>query len=456
MIYNEFRPVIFDEVKGQSIPVKIIRNQSKQNTANAFIFVGKHGTGKTTIAKIFARALNCEHQEDGNPCNQCSSCAEYFNGVNFDITEIDGASNNSVDDVRKIQEQLIYRPQRNKKVYIIDEAHMLSTGAFNALLKTLEEPPKYVLFVLCTTEVNKLPATIRSRCVTIHFQSIPTHEIFNNLEDICQIKGIKYETEGLKLIANIANGSMRDALSMLEKCLSYGELTYLNISDVLGVVDMNTVVDIVKNIITHQPVKALDKVYELYNKGKDFLQLTNDIIRIFRNIMVLQTTKEPSLFDMDVKMLNGISCSEKDCYNAINELSKLLANLKYTDNQKILMDVYLIQVSQLIQIGTIKEEQLPEISVEKEEVESETPSVQTEKDSLVIDHNDYLIYKVDLIKSYEVNSKEVEALVNAQVFTKKDAFIIKTNNPSSLNLEDLQKKLKDITGIKLNIQIKSA
>jgi len=455
MLYNEFRPIIFDEVKGQEVAIKIIRNQAKNTTANAFIFVGKHGTGKTTIAKIFARALNCESPEDGNPCNQCSSCTEYFKGFNFDIIEIDGASNNSVDDIRKLQEQLVYAPQRRKKIYIIDEAHMLSTGAFNALLKTLEEPPQYALFILCTTEVNKLPATIRSRCVTINFQSIPTHEISNNLEDICQIKGIEYEAEGLKLIAEIANGSMRDALSMLEKCLSYGDLTYSNISDVLGVVDINTIIDIIKDIVSHQPMKALDKVHVLYNKGKDFLQLTSDMIRIFRNIMVLQTTSEPSLFDIDVKLLNGVRCSEQDCYNAINELSKLLSNLKYADNQKVLMDVYLIQVSQLIQSGTIEEGQKPETSVEEKEVNAQTPPVQTEKDSPVIDHNDYLIYKVDLIKSYEVNSKEVEALVNAQVFTKKDAFIIKTNNPSSLNLEDLQKKLKEITGKKLNIQIKS-
>ncbi len=454
MLYNEFRPIIFDEVKGQEVAVKIIRNQAKNTTANAFIFVGKHGTGKTTIAKIFARVVNCENQEDGNPCNQCSSCIDYFKGTNFDIVEIDGASNNSVEDVRRLQEQLIYPPQRKKKVYIIDEAHMLSTGAFNALLKTLEEPPQYALFILCTTEVNKIPATIRSRCVTINFQSIPTHEIFNNLEDICQIKGIEYEAEGLKLIAEIANGSMRDALSMLEKCLSYGELTYRNISDVLGVVDINTVVDIVKSIITHQPIKALDRVYELYNKGKDFLQLTNDLIRIFRNIMVLQTTREPSLFDMDISILNGVSCSETDCYNSINELSKLMTNLKHSDNQKILMDVCLLQVSQLIKGGTVEEKQPNEIPVEEKKIEPEEPSVPTKK--APIDHNDYLICKVDLIKSYEIDSKEVETLINAQVFTKKDAFIIKTDNPSSLNLEDLQKRLKDITGETLNVQIKTA
>lgn len=448
MIYNEFRPVIFDEVKGQEVAVKIIRNQSRNTTANAYVFVGKHGTGKTTIAKIFARALNCEHQEDGNPCNECSSCTDYFNGANFDIFEIDGASNNSVDDVRKIQEQLVHSPQRRKKVYIIDEAHMLSTGAFNALLKTLEEPPSYAIFILCTTEINKIPATIRSRCVDIYFQSIPMHEIFSNMEDICQIKGIEYEAEGLMLIANIANGSMRDGLSMLEKCLSYGKLTYLNISDVLGVVDMHTIIDIVKNIISHQPLQALDKVYELYNKGKDFMQMTADMIRIFRNIMVLQTTDESSLFDMDISKLKGIVCSERDCYNVINELSKLLTNLKYADNQKVLMDVYLMQISQMIQSGAIQDLREPISTVSTEEVKR--------GEDVSIDHNDYLVNKVDLIRAYATNSKEVTALVNAQVFTRKDAFVIKTKSPASLSLEDLRKKMKDITGKELNIQIKPA
>jgi len=456
MIYNEFRPIIFDEVKGQEVAVKIIRNQVKMNTANTFIFVGKHGTGKTTIAKIFARALNCEHQEDGNPCNKCNSCNDYFNGSNFDITEIDGASNNSVDDVRRIQEQLVYGPQRRKKVYIIDEAHMLSTGAFNALLKTLEEPPEYAIFILCTTEVNKLPATIRSRCVTIYFQSISAQEILGNMEDICQIKGIKYEPEGLMLIANIANGSMRDALSMLEKCLSYGKLTYINISDVLGVVDMHTVIDIVKNIITHEPIKALDKVHELYSKGKDFIQLTSDIICVFRNIMVLNTTDEPSLFNMDISELKGITCSETDCYNAINELSKLLANLKYADNQNILMDVYLIQISKMIQNGIVQKSQNDNIESLIQSKVSQTKTFSEPIEKKHLDHNDFLIYKVDLIKAYDANSKEVEALINAQVFTRTDAFIIKTNQSKVLNLEDIRQKLKEITGEDLNIQIKSA
>lgn len=442
MLYNEFRPIIFDEVKGQEVAVKIIRNQAKNTTAN-FIFVGKHGTGKTTIAKIFARAVNCENQEDGNPCNQCSSCIDYFKGTNLDIVEIDGASNNSIEDVRRLQEQLIYRPQRKKKVYIIDEAHMLSTGAFNALLKTLEEPPQYALFILCTTEVNKIPATIRSRCVTIYFQNIPTQEILKNMEDICLIKGISYEKEGLQLIAEIANGSMRDALSMLEKCVSYGDLTYSNISDVLGIVDMHTVVDIVKNIIFHQPIEALHKIDELYSKGKDFLQLTSDIIRIFRNIMVLKTTNEASLFDMDIKMLEGISCSEEDCYNVINELSKLLTNLKYADNPKVLMDIYLLQISQMIKNGTVQEVQN----------KIETQGSTTDKEE--IDHNDYLIYKLDLIKSYPVDSKELGVLVSSQIYTRKDAFIIKTNHPEVLKVDDLKQRLKQIVGKELNVQIKA-
>jgi len=448
MIYNEFRPLDFDEVRGQPIAVRIIRNQSICTTASSFIFVGKHGTGKTTIAKIFARALNCETQENGNPCNMCESCESHFNGNNFDIVEIDGASNNSVDDVRCLQDQLIYGPQRKKKVYIIDEAHMLSTGAFNALLKTLEEPPKYAIFILCTTEVNKIPSTIRSRCVEIFLQSIPVSEIYNNLVDVCQIKGFPYEEEGLQLIAQIANGSMRDGLSLLEKCLSYGELTYRNISDVLGVVDMQTVVDIVKLLIAKQPVLALQKVHELHNMGKDFMQLTADIIRVFRNIMVLQVTDDTSLFDMNIERLKGVALSERDCFHAINALSQLLASLKHTDSQKVLMEVYLMQVSNMLS-GSVPQPEEPKASVPEE-----TPKKEVKKEA--INHNDYLVYKVDLIKSYDIHAKEVEALLTAQVFTRKDAFVIRTNQSSLLNLEDLKERMKKITGQQLNIQIQSA
>lgn len=446
MIYNEFRPLDFDEVRGQPIAVRIIRNQSICTTVSSFIFVGKHGTGKTTIAKIFARALNCETQENGNPCNMCESCESHFNGNNFDIVEIDGASNNSVDDVRRLQDQLIYGPQRKKKVYIIDEAHMLSTGAFNALLKTLEEPPKYAIFILCTTEVNKIPSTIRSRCVEIFLQSIPVSEIYNNLVDVCQIKGFPYEEEGLQLIAQIANGSMRDGLSLLEKCLSYGELTYRNISDVLGVVDMQTVVDIVKLLIAKQPVLALQKVHELHNMGKDFMQLTADIIRVFRNIMVLQVTDDVSLFDMNIERLKGVALSERDCFHAINALSQLLASLKHTDSQKVLIEVYLMQVSNMLS-GSVPQPEEPKASVPEE-----TPEVKKE----AINHNDYLVYKVDLIKSYDIHAKEVEALLTAQIFTRKDAFVIRTNQSSLLNLEDLKERMKKITGQQLNIQIQSA
>lgn len=436
-LYNQFRPINFDEVRGQEVAVRIIRNQSKNLTAHSFIFTGMHGTGKTTIAKIFGRALNCESLEDGNPCNVCESCKSYFNGTNFDVVEIDGASNNSVDDIRRIQDQLVYPPQRKRKVYIIDEVHMLSTSAFNALLKTIEEPPKHAVFVLCTTEVNKLPKTIRSRCVEIHFQSIPLDEIFNNLLDICQIKGVAFEKEGLKLIAQIASGSMRDALSMLEKCLSYGELTYQNISDVLGVVDMHTVISIVRSLIAKDIPAALQKVNNLHSKGKDFLQLTADLIRVFRNLMVLQSTDDPSLFDMDVSELKEIPLKERECFEVINILSELLTNLKYSDSPKVLMEVYLMQISSMLTGNA--------------EMKGAEVSQRSKSDKEEVDHNDYLTCKIDLIKSYSMEDKELTALLDSQIFTRKDAFLIRTTH--ILDKEGIKRRLKDITGKNLNVKI---
>lgn len=443
MLYNEYRPIIFDEVKGQEVPVKIIRNQAKNLTAHAFIFAGKHGTGKTTLAKIFARALNCEQQQNGNPCNTCSSCQSHFNGTNYDIVEIDGASNNSVEDIRSLQDKLIYPPRGRKKVYIIDEVHMLSTGAFNALLKTLEEPPEYAVFIFCTTEINKIPSTIRSRCLEINFSNISEEEILNNIRHICKKEGYSYEEGGLKLISQVANGSMRDALSILEKCLTYGELTNKNISDVLGIVDINTVVKIVKYIIAKNPELAIKEINELYNMGKDFSQLVVDLIRIFRNLMVLQTTEEESLFDININLLKGINISEKDCFNAINHLSELLTDIKYNDSAKVLVEIYLMQLSSMIS-GSINPEKSKMIQ-------------RTTNDNLEgkeeINHYNYLVNKVDLIKSYSINSKEIPVLMNAQVYVKRDSFIIRTKEASVLNINDIKQRMKKITGKDLNIKI---
>lgn len=448
MIYNEFRPQIFDQVFGQEVPVKIIRNQIiSGNVANAWLFVGIHGTGKTTVAKIFAKALNCKNPQNGNPCNQCESCQSYDLGKNFDIIEIDGASNNSVDDIRKLQEQIVYSPQRKKKVYIIDEVHMLSKGAFNALLKTLEEPPSYVVFILCTTEIDKVPQTIKSRCVRLDFSRISTNDIFENLDFICLEKEIDYEEEGLKLIARLANGSMRDALSMLEKCISYGELTYKNINNVLGIVDMYTVMDIMKLILSKKPLEAIDVITKLYNKGKDMLQLSTDLLKVMRNIMVLQTTTDSKLFDIDITPLKGIKINPRDCYLAINELSNLQKSIKNSDNQKVLMDVAIIQLSEMINAKII------DTNIDNE---SNTKLVNNTNQNLdKIDHNNYLINKIDLIKSYDINSEELTTLINAKIYTRKDAFVIITKK-SNLDINDIKNRMKKITGKELNIVIKSA
>ncbi|QUH22102.1 DNA polymerase III subunit gamma/tau [Alkaliphilus sp. B6464] len=459
MIYNEFRPQIFDQILGQEVSVTVARNlvvkyQNNDGKMPNLLMVGLHGSGKTTTARVVGKAVNCEAPQDGNPCNQCKSCIDYEKGNNYDIKEIDGASNNSVDDVRKIQEELVYGPQRKKKVYIIDEVHMLSKVAFNALLKTIEETPKYVMFILCTTEVDKVPKTIKSRCIRLDFNRIATKEIYENLDFICLEKDLKYEEEGLKLISKIVNGSMRDALSMFEKCISYGELTYKNISDVLGLVDIYTVQDIMLNIFNKKPLEAMETITDLYNKGKDMLQLAIDMLQVMRNVMILQTTDNNILFDIDITQLKGVKLNPIDCYTAINELSNLQKSMMNSDNQKILMDVAVLQLSQIINAEVTTDEP----SKTKEEG-SKKISSEVKKESSInideIDHNDYLINKIDLIKSYDDDDK-IKALVNATIYTKKDAFIIMASEKNNLDIDDLKDKMKKITGKELNILIKTA
>lgn len=470
MIYNEFRPVTFDEVVGQEVSVQIMRNQAKSdNPANAFIVTGIHGTGKTTIAKIFGRALNCEHPVNGNPCNTCSSCKDYFSGKNYDIIEIDAASKNSVDDIRDIQKELMYQPQRKKKVYVFDEVHMLTNSAWNSFLKTIEEPPANVVFVFCTTEINKIPDTIKSRCMRLDLQRIPNDEIYKNIENICNLKGCEYDEEGLYMISNLANGSMRDALSLLEKCISYGELTYTNISDVLGIVDVQSVIDIINDVISNKITRALNTIEELFRKGKDLNQLVADMMRVVRNIMIAQSCTDPELFDMNVEYFKDIKMSTKDCYYMINELSKLMQNIKNSETPKVLVDIYLMQISQNVSASfsedsTVKEpvkakepvSAKAEPKVENKAADTNVNAVEDIKKNEKVDelnHNNYLHYKVDLIRSYDINSPELTALLSSQIFTRKDAFVIRTTAVDILIEEDITKRLKDITGKDLSVKV---
>ncbi len=270
-LYRKFRPTRFSDVKGQDHIVTTLKNQiSADRIGHAYLFCGTRGTGKTTTAKIFAKAVNCEHPKEGNPCGECASCKAIGSGVSMNVIEIDAASNSGVDNIREIREEVSYSPTEGKyKVYIIDEVHMLSTGAFNALLKTLEEPPSYVIFILATTETHKIPVTILSRCQRYDFRRITVGTIKNRLAALMEQEQVEVEERALTYIAKVADGSMRDALSLLDQCIAFylGEkLTYDHVLEVLGAVDMDVFSSLFQQICAQQLPAVIRQIEQVILK----------------------------------------------------------------------------------------------------------------------------------------------------------------------------------------------
>ena len=272
VLYRNFRPKNFDEVIGQDHIVKTLKNQVENNSfGHAYLFCGTRGTGKTSTAKIFARAVNCLNPQNGNPCGMCENCKSNLNGGNLDIIEIDAASNNRVDEIRDLRDKIGYLPSVNKyKVYIVDEVHMLTDSAFNALLKTLEEPPQHALFILATTEPHKLPATILSRCMRFDFKLVSDQDLIKHLRYVFDKSNITYDEESLKLIASAGEGSVRDTLSVAEMCSAYcsNNITYDKCLECLGITDSTTILNLTKCIITKDAKNLLLMLDSLKNQGK--------------------------------------------------------------------------------------------------------------------------------------------------------------------------------------------
>ena len=294
-LYRKFRPVEFEDVKGQEHIITTLKNQIEANRiGHAYLFCGTRGTGKTTVAKIFAKAVNCEHPVNGSPCGECAMCRSIAAGTSMNVIEIDAASNNGVDNIREIREEVAYRPTEGKyKVYIIDELHMLSIGAFNALLKTLEEPPEYVIFILATTEVHKIPITILSRCQHYDFKRISIETITDRMRDLMQEEQVEVEEKALRYVAKAADGSMRDALSLLDQCIAFylgQKLTYDNVLEVLGAVDTDVFSRLLRSVIRRDVPKVLDIVDDLVMQGRELTQLATDFTWYLRNLLLVKTS----------------------------------------------------------------------------------------------------------------------------------------------------------------------
>ena len=294
-LYRKFRPDEFEDVKGQDAIVRTLKNQiNADRIGHAYLFCGTRGTGKTTVAKIFAKAVNCEHPVDGSPCGECAMCKSIAAGTSMNVIEIDAASNNGVDNIREIREEVTYRPTEGKyKVYIIDEVHMLSIGAFNALLKTLEEPPEYVIFILATTEAHKIPITILSRCQRYDFKRISIETIAARLRELIDKEGWDVEDKAVRYIAKMADGSMRDSLSLLDQCAAFymnETLTYDHVLEVLGAVDTEVFSRLLRQLLAMDVHQVIETVDELVMQGRELSQLAADFTWYLRNLLLVKSS----------------------------------------------------------------------------------------------------------------------------------------------------------------------
>ena len=355
-IYRKFRPTKFKDVLGQEHITTILKNQIKNdNIAHAYLFSGTRGTGKTSTARIFARAINCLCDDD-IPCNTCEICKGILDESVMDIIEIDAASNNSVEDIRELRENSKYPPSSCKyKVYIIDEVHMLSKGAFNALLKVLEEPPEHLIFILATTEPQKLPATIISRCQRYDFRRVSVENIVKNMENIAQEVDVKIEKSALELIARNSDGAMRDALSILDQCLSFSEdeITYDYVVSILGIVNNDLMFSIIDDIISGSTEHVLDRLDEVIKEGIDVKQLIKDMILHFRNLMVAKTSENlENSIDGTEELIEKLKEQSKSIelekiITLLNILSETENKCKWSAQPRIILEVDLIKMLNL-------------------------------------------------------------------------------------------------------------
>lgn len=353
-IYRKFRPKTFDELLGQEHVTTVLKNQIiNGNVGHAYLFCGTRGTGKTSASKLFARAVNCLNNIDGNPCNECEVCNGILDDSIMDVIEMDAASNNSVEDIRDLREKAKYPPAKGKyKVYIVDEVHMLSKGAFNALLKTLEEPPKHLLFILATTEPQKLPATIQSRCQRYDFKRISVNDMLINMKNICEELGVKVEEKGLYLIAKNADGAMRDAQSLLDQCVSFtgSEITYDDVISVLGTVNSTTIFEIADGIIEKSIKNSLQIVENVVQNGKDINQFMKDLILHFRNLMIVKSADNvDNIIDGSKEFIEELKKQSKkislpEIIRCLQILSEGENQSKWSSQPRIVLEISIIKL----------------------------------------------------------------------------------------------------------------
>ncbi len=351
-LYRSFRPEVFEDLLGQEHIVKILKNQIKSgNVGHAYLFCGTRGTGKTTTARLLAKALNCTGEGE-KPCGKCPECRAIAAGEFLDVVEMDAASNNSVDDIRTLRESVNFPPvSGRKKVYIIDEAHMLSTQAANAFLKTLEEPPENTVFILATTDPNKLPATILSRCMRLDFRRVPEKKICEGFMKICEEIGVKAEPDAVALIASNADGSVRDGLSLLERCIAGSDtLTRDDVLFLLGISGIETYTEITDRIIMKDSAGALAELAKVLSEGKEVLQFAKAWVEHVRDLMLIRYSSDPqSMINMSLENIERLKVqakriSDADISKMITRLSRFINEARYAAKPRILLELAIIEM----------------------------------------------------------------------------------------------------------------
>ena len=375
-LYRKYRPRTFEDVRGRDAIVRTLKNQiNTGRIGHSYLFCGTRGTGKTTIAKIFARAVNCEHPEDGSPCGTCPSCLAIEKDASLNVVEMDAASNNGVDDIRTIIDEVSYSPAQGRfRIYIIDEAHMLSTAASNALLKTLEEPPSYAIFILATTDPNKLPLTILSRCQRYDFGRLSPGVIAGRLKEVAEREQLEIEERALRYLAAAADGSLRDGLSLLDQCNAFnygnGVLTYEKTLEILGAVDAAVFSRLFRAVEAHDTVKALAVLEEILSQGREMTQFVTDFVSYLRNIMLLKAsedlkdTLDLSADQLEMMLQDARSAELSEIMRDLRIMAELVDQIRYAANRRILTEMALIRLcvpamdvdqdSQMVRIHTIE------------------------------------------------------------------------------------------------------
>jgi len=379
-LYRKWRPKTFDDVIGQEQVTKTLKNEvSTGKISHAYLFTGSRGTGKTSCAKILAKSINCQNPKNGNPCGECEICKSIDSENMLDISEIDAASNNGVENIRNMREELAFAPTKCKyRVYIVDEVHMLSVGAFNAFLKILEEPPSHVVFILATTEINKIPATIISRCQRFDFKRIGTDDMLKRIAYICKEENITIDNDAAQLIAKAADGAVRDALSILDQCANSckNKIDAASVKNILGISGTEYIKETVKNIFNHNYKFCFDLISKMYMESKNMLRFCEEITEYFRLLMISKTTKESTIHEFP----ESKDASLKDILWCLDTLQESYKNMALGANKKTEMEITLVKLcSKFVDCLSSKPE-VKNIKTE-ENLDFIAPQVQNQKES---------------------------------------------------------------------------